>query len=260
VRAALEVLHAGRDAARAHRPSAGAFRLVAAAAFIAMTIALAVVLVPGREVPAESPEFAAPAAAPIAVAVLPFGNPGDGPELEYLTEGIAEAVISTLAQVPDKLRVISKSAVQRCRGRPVDAQPIGRDLSVAAVLPGWVVQRRDVVTIYAELVSTKDQSLIWRDQYETTLRELIEVQHTIATRMSGALQLRLSADEQRALRRQYPTNTDAYEPYLRGQHHWSLSTPDDYRRSLNYFQEAIQRDSTYALAHAGLARVLSTMT
>ena len=209
---------------------------------------------------AGSPPARVTAAAPIAVAVLPFANPDGHSELEYLTDGITETVINSLSGVPGKLRVMSLVAVQAYRGRGVDARAIGQSLDVAAVLYGSVVERNGVISVAVELVSTTDQRRIWGDTYHKTSPELVAMQQEIAARISAALQLRLSGDEQRALQRHYPSTAEAYQLYLKGQWHWNRSTPQDYRRSLEYFQQAIQRDSTYALAHAGLARVLSTMT
>jgi len=260
VRAALEAAYADVPAASNRAPSLR-LRPAAIAALAIVGVGLALTLAASRQtVSTAAPPASVLAAAPVAVAVLPFANPGHDPDLDYLTDGMAETVISSLARVPGKLKVISLSAVRPYRGQTVDAKTVGQALDVAAVVYGSIVQRDDVVSVVVELVSTKDQSRMWGETYVKGHRDLMAVQQDISTRISTALHLRLSGDEQQALHSQYPADTEALQLYLKGQYHWYRFTPEDYRRSLAYFQQAIQRDGTYALAHAGVARVLSSLT
>ena len=260
VRAALEALQAGTDGAGAAQPLRHvAWTAIAAAVTLAVLLAVAVVATDWGAPQAHS-QASLPAPAPVSVAVLPFANPDGISELEYLTDGMTESVINSLARVPGKLRVISLSAVQPYRGQRADARAVGRALGVDAVLHGSMAERNDVLSVAVELVRTADRSRIWGETYHKRREDLIAIEQEIATQISAALQLRLSGDEEQALRKQYPRDSEAYVLYLKGQDHWYRSTPQDYRRSLEYFNQAIQRDSTYALAHAGLARVLSTMT
>ena len=256
VRAALEAVraHSGSLAAGRQRTTTA----IASLALIVIAVLAGVAWSTGLlsappSTPGEAPE------SPLTVAVLPFANPSGDPELEYLSDGIAESVISSLARLPGKLKVISHSAVQPYRSARPDAAAIGEHLNVGAVLYGSVVQRNGVVSVVVELVSTRDRSLIWADRYHKVPRELIALQQDIATEISAALRLELSRADEEALRSQYPADSEAYLLYLKGQSYWYRFTPDDYRRSLDHFQQALKRDSRYALAHAGVARVLSTM-
>ena len=203
---------------------------------------------------------ATPASAPISIAVLPLANPTHDPQLEYLTDGIAETVISSLARVPGKVTVIAWSAVQQYRQPQVDAQEVGRELGVGTVLQGAIVRANDGLAVSVELVDASDRRRLWSETYKVQVANLLNVHEEIATRIASALRLQLSGDEQRALRSQYPANPEAYHLYIQGQYHLYRFTPDSYRRGLDFFQQAIQRDPTYALAHAGVARALSNMT
>jgi tetratricopeptide (TPR) repeat protein len=121
------------------------------------------------------------------------------------------------------------------------------------------VRRDGALSVDVELVDATSQTRMWGDTYQMQPSGVLSVQKEIATQVSSALQLRLSGEEQQALRRHYPVDAEAYQLYLKGQHQWYRYSPDGYRKSLEYFQQAIARDTRYALAHAGVARVLSAM-
>ena len=259
VRAALQALLAETRVGSSGRARQRYARI--ATAVVVVGAAMAVTLrVPGWLGVGAGAGTPVTAAAPVSVAVLPFGNPDGHSELEYLTDGITETVINRLARVPGKLTVMSSGAVQAFRSRRTDAKTIGRALNVQAVLYGSVVERNGVVSVAVELVSTADHRRLWGETYHKARRDLIGVEQEIAARISAALQLELSGDERLALQASSPANTDAYLLYLKGRYHWYRSTPQDYLRSLDYFRQAIQSDASYAIAYAGLARVLSTMT
>jgi eukaryotic-like serine/threonine-protein kinase len=260
VRAALEALQAGGTGAVVERPRRARLRRTGLAALV--VVAMAVIIAAWPLVRRASPQpgsNAAPGDTRIAIAVLPFSNPGNDPNVQYLTDGIAESVISSLARVPGKLTVTAWTVVQQYRGRELDAKTIGRELGARAVLRGSIVRRDGALSMDVELVDATSQARIWGETYQVQPAGVLTVQHDIATQVSSALQLRLSGDEQQALRRHYPVDAEAYQLYLKGQHEWYRYTPDGYRKSLEYFQQAIKRDARYALAHAGVARVLSAM-
>jgi serine/threonine-protein kinase len=256
VRAALEMLQTGAVSVPP-RPSRPVARL-AGAAGVLVAVALAGAMTWWRL--NTGPVSSSPTGAAVAIAVLPLENTANDARLEYLTDGIAETVIISLARVPGKLTVAPWTAVQRYRGRAVDAKTVGRDLSATAVLSGSVVERSGVLTVAVELINTNDYVRLWGDSYDVRGADLVDVQQKIATRIASALELRLSGEEQRALRSHYPTNPEAYDPYLKGQYHLYRFTPDDYYKSREYFRQAIAMDPGYGLAHAGFARVLSSMT
>jgi serine/threonine-protein kinase len=256
VRAALEILQTATVSVppRPHQPLAN----LAVVAGVLIALALAGSIMWWRLTTQPAPS--SPVAPAVAIAVLPLANTANDARLEYLTDGIAETVISSLARVPGKLTVAPWTSVQRYRGHTADAKTVGRDLNATAVLSGSVVERSGVLTVAVELINTNDLGRLWGESYDVRGVDLVGVQQDIATRIASALELRLSGEEQRALRSHYPANPEAYDPYLKGQYHLYRFTPDDYYKSRDYFRQAIALDPRYALAYAGFARVLSSMT
>jgi TolB-like protein/tetratricopeptide (TPR) repeat protein len=186
------------------------------------------------------------------IAVLPFVNVGADPSAEYLSDGITENLINSLSQL-STLRVIPRSTVFRYKGREVDFQKVGRDLSVRAVLTGRVVQRGDTLNIQTELIDVTGDAEVWGRQYTRTLGDLVTVQEEIATAVTDKLRLRPTSDEQKRLTKRYTGNSEAQQLYLKGQYYWNRRTARTLLQAAESFQQAIDRDSGYALAWAGLA-------
>ncbi|MGH9252994.1 MAG: protein kinase domain-containing protein [Vicinamibacterales bacterium] len=186
------------------------------------------------------------------VAVLPFVNVTADPDTEYLSDGITESVINTLSQLP-QLRVMARNTVFSYKGREVDPRSAGRELQVDAVLTGKVVQQGDAVDIQAELVDVSRGSQLWGRRYRRSLSDILTLQEEIAKELSDTLRLRLTGEERERLSKRYTENTEAYQLYLKGRYYFDQRTGDGIRRSIELFQEAINRDPNYALAYAGLA-------
>ena len=192
------------------------------------------------------------------VAVLPFVNTSGNPDTEYLSDGLADSLINSLSQVP-KLRVTPRSTVFRYKGQVVDPQKIGRDLNVGAVLTGRVVQRGDVLIIGTELLDVAHESQLWGEQYNRKLTDVLVVQEDIANAISEKLRLKLSGKEQQQLNKSYTVNPEAYQGYLKGRYWWNKRTEEGFRKGIEYFQQAIAKDPTYALAYSGLADCYSLL-
>jgi eukaryotic-like serine/threonine-protein kinase len=186
------------------------------------------------------------------VAVLPLVNASADPELEYLSDGITESIISTLSQLSN-LRVMARSTVFRLKGRDADACALGRDLNVRAVLTGRMLQRGDQLVIRAELVDTADGAQLWSEQYNRPLTELLAVEDEIARSIVAGLRQRLTETQRRRLGKRPTINPEAYHLYLRGRYFWNKRTGEGMKRSIELFQQAIDLDPTYALAYAGMA-------
>jgi serine/threonine protein kinase/tetratricopeptide (TPR) repeat protein len=185
------------------------------------------------------------------VAVLPFVNASADPDTEYLSDGITESLINSLSQLPH-LKVMSRDAGFRYKGKETDAQTVGRDLGVQAVFKGRVAQRGDSLAISAELIDARDNSHIWGQQYSRKPSDIFGLQDEIAREMTTALRLRLTAEEQKRLVRSYTSNPEAYQDYLRGRYFWQKTGPG-LNKGIEYFQQAIAKDPRYALAYDGLA-------
>jgi DNA-binding NtrC family response regulator/TolB-like protein len=186
------------------------------------------------------------------VAILPFENVGGDPEMEYLSDGITESIISSLSQLP-RVRVMARSTVFRYRGPGVDPQAIGRDLGLQAVLTGRVVPHGDTLTIGTELVEVENGWRLWGEVYTRNLSDILAVQEDISREISTKLRLQLTGEEKKALARRYTDNVEAYRDYLRGRYYCNKMTPDALKKGVMCFQQAIEKDPNYALAYAGLA-------
>jgi serine/threonine protein kinase/tetratricopeptide (TPR) repeat protein len=186
------------------------------------------------------------------LAVLPFENLSRDPECEYLSDGIAGSLINTLATVP-KLRVIAQSTAIRYKGRGIDPQAIGRELNVRAVLTGRMMQSGGSLRIGTELVDVATGSRLWGEQYDRKPGEIFAIQDDISNEISEKLRLRLTRREKKRLTKRQTDDVEAYRLYLKGRHHWNQWTEDAFYKAIECFQQAVDKDPTYALAYAGLA-------
>jgi eukaryotic-like serine/threonine-protein kinase len=197
--------------------------------------------------------LAAVRAAPIdSIAVLPFVNASADPNTEYLTDGITEALINTLSQLPN-IAVMSRSSVFRYKGRDIDPQVAGRNLKVRAVLATRVVQQGDNLSISTELVDVRNNQQVWGERYNRKLADVFSLQEDISRGIANELRVKLSPDQREALTKRYTQSTEAYQAYLKGRYYWNRRTEEGFRRAIAQFQDAIEKDPDYALAHAGLA-------
>src|SRR5438552_6787757 len=186
------------------------------------------------------------------IAVLPFVNPNNDPNTEYLADGIPESIINSLSQLPN-LKVMSRNSVFHYKGKEMDAQAVAKELKVRAVLTGRVTQRADGLSISVELINAQDNSQIWGQQYNRKLTDVFAIQEEIAKEISEKLRLRLTGEEKKRVTKRYTDNTEAYQLYLKGRYHLAKLTPPEIQTSISYFQQAIDLDPSYALAYAGLA-------
>ena len=185
------------------------------------------------------------------IAVLPFQNKSTETDTEYLSDGLAESLIYRLSQLPN-LRVSPTSSVFNYKNKDVDPIKIGTELGVNAVLSGRIVQRGDNLTISAELVDVRYNKLLWGEQYERKMSEVLQTQREIAREIVDKLKLKVSGDE-KGLAKHYTENNEAYQLYMKGRFYWNKRNPEALHKAVDCFNEAIQRDPTFALAYSGLA-------
>lgn len=186
------------------------------------------------------------------IAVLPFVNDSVDPTTEYLSDGITESLINSLSQLPT-LRVMARSTAFNYKGRAVDPRQAGRELGVDVVLTGRITQREDALSIQADLVTVADGSQLWGEQYNRSLSDVVAIQQEISNEISARLKLKLTGEEQRRVTRHSTPHPEAYQPYLKGRYHWNKRTDEGFRRAIEYFHQAIEKDPGYALAYVGLA-------
>jgi serine/threonine protein kinase/tetratricopeptide (TPR) repeat protein len=186
------------------------------------------------------------------LAILPFVNAGGDPDTEYLSDGVTESIIYNLSRLPN-LKVLPRSSILRYKGKEADPQAVRHDLGVRGVLTGRIAQRGNDLTISAELVDTTDNRLLWGQQYNRKLTDALSTQQEISKEISERLRLRLSGEEEELVTKCYTQNAEAYEAYLKGRYYLDKNTVDGFKKSFDYFNQAIQLDPGYALAYVGLA-------
>jgi DNA-binding winged helix-turn-helix (wHTH) protein/tetratricopeptide (TPR) repeat protein len=185
------------------------------------------------------------------LAVMPFINATGDKSIEYLADGITDRIINNLSRI-SKLRVMSRSAVFRYRGRDLDPREMGETLGVNVVLVGKVYAKPSGLAIGAELVDTSNGWQLWGEDFDCALRDILEIQDEIARQLSVALRLKLTGDEEKGITTRYTESSDAYEAYLEGRYYWSSYTKDGIENAIGHFRRAIDLDPNYALAYSGI--------
>ncbi len=192
------------------------------------------------------------------IAVIPFANSSNDPNGDFLSDGLTESLIASLAHVPE-LKVKSRNSVFRYKGKEVDVQKVGKELTVDALLTGRVAQRGDTVLVSADLTKVQDNTEVWGEQYERKSRDIIALQQQIAGDIADKLRSKLTGAEKQQVTRQGTQNPEAYQLYLKGRYHWNKRTGADVRAAISYFNQAIDKDPGYARAYSGLADAYSVL-
>jgi len=186
------------------------------------------------------------------IAVLPFQNKSGDPNSEYLSAGLAESLIYRLTQLPN-LKVSPTSAVIRYKGNDIEVAKIASELGVDAVMTGRLAQIGDNLTISVELVDVRNNTLLWGEQYERKMSDLLATQREIAATIAQKLQLKLSGDDAKGITKKYTDNSAAYQLFLKGRFYGSKRTAKDAQKAIESYQQAVALDPKYAMAYAGLA-------
>ena len=186
------------------------------------------------------------------VVVLPLTNLSHDPEQDYFADGMTETLIADLAQVR-ALRVISRTSAMHYRGSNKTLPEIARELNVDAVIEGTVQRSGNRVRVTAELIHGQTDAHLWTKTYERDSQDVLEMQSELAQAIAGEIKVRLTPDEQQHLSSARPVNPDAYNAYLLGEFHCAKRNPPAIEKCVQYLQDAIRLDLSYARAHAGLA-------
>src|SRR3989441_1177634 len=186
------------------------------------------------------------------IAVLPFVNVNASSDTEYLSDGITDSLINSLSQLP-KLKVIARSSVFSYKGKAVNPEAVGHELNVQALVTGRITQRGDNLSISVELMDTRDKRHIWGEQYNRKISDLLAVQEEISSAISENLRLKLTVEEQKRMTKRYTENIEAYQLYFKGRYFADQLTEEGFKKAVELFHQAIEKDPNYALAYAGLA-------
>jgi serine/threonine-protein kinase len=185
------------------------------------------------------------------VGVMPFVNGSNDAEAEYLTEGIGDNITNRLTRMPG-VRVIPRSTMMMYKGE-TDLAAVARALKVRALVTGRLHRVGQTLIIKSELVDMQSDRQLWGEEYRRTMSDILAIQDEMATEISDSLRLKLTAEDRETLLRRYTDNPAAYQSYLRGRFHWNKRNQDGFLQAIVHFQAAIDCDSGYALAYAGLS-------
>ena len=186
------------------------------------------------------------------IVVLPFINMSADPDNEYFSDGLTEEVITRLAAIPG-LKVISRTSAMHYKGTTKPLRMIADELDVGHVLEGSVRLNDGRVRISAQFIDAQTDAHLWADNYEYTLADRFGVQAEIAQKVANTLEVELGENARVQLVRRGTRDYEAYDLYRRGRFLWNSRTRVGHEKAIDYFNQAIARDSSYADAYAGLA-------
>ena len=186
------------------------------------------------------------------IAILPFQNSSQDPNMEFLSKEIPANIINSLSRLTD-LRVVPRTTVFRYADSESDLVTIGQDLGVTSVLTGQLNVMGENLIIRAELVNIRNNSQIWGDRFARKFTDLLEIEEEITKEISEALQLHLTGEDKTKLFKRYTENIEAYRAYMEGRFWWNKRSPEGFAKANLLFNKAIEIDPNYALAYAGLA-------
>ncbi len=192
------------------------------------------------------------AVAPASLVVLPLENLSGDPNQDYFADGMTDDLIANLAKIRS-LRVISRSTAMAYKGTRRPLSQIARELHVDAVVEGTVLRVGDRVRITAELVQVSSDHHLWADTYESQIGDVLALQNRVSSAIANEIRINLTPGDRERLAGSPSVHPEAYENYLKGRYYWNKRTNQSLARAIGYFGQAIQQDSRYALAYAGLA-------
>ena len=223
----------------------------AAAVVVALSLAaLAAVLIRGNE---SRPPPAAPRIE--SLAVLPLANLSGDAAQDFFADGLTEVLSTDLARVSGLKRVIGRGSVMRYKGTSKPLEEIARELKVDALVTGSVLRSGNRISITAQLLDPATGNQLWTNRYDRDLRDVLAVRNEIVSTVVREIRAKVSPADTARLAAAASVQPEVFEAYLQGQFHWLKQTREDYDLAERYFQAALDKDPSYALALAGLGRV-----
>ena len=227
---------------------------------VALTIALAVVaaglfvyqLVRTRSTITPRQSEAATVPPNKSIAVLPFANLSGNPDNAYFAAGIQDEIITRLAKIAE-LKVISCTSTQRFKSAPDDLPAIAKQLGVVNILEGSVQRSPDQVRVNVQLIKAATDDHLWADTFDRRLTDVFAIESEIAKTIADTLKAKLTGSERNAIAAQPTQNTQAHQLYLKGRYLWNRRTGENLKKAFAFFEQAAEKDPSYALAYAGMA-------
>ncbi len=186
------------------------------------------------------------------LAVLPLANLSGDASQEYFADGMTEELITQLAQVT-ALKVISRTSVMRYKGTKESSPQIARALGADALIEGSIRREGDRVRITVQLIEGRSDRHLWAEDYQREMRGILALQSSVARAIAAEVKAKLTPGERARLQQARSVDPDAYEAYLRGRYYLDKRTEEGFKKALEYFQNAVQKDPDSALPYAGLA-------
>ncbi len=202
-----------------------------------------------------------PPAGKTMLAVLPFGNLTGDAGQEYFSDGLTEEMITQLGRMnPEQLGVIARTSAMQYKNTQKRTDQIGRELGVDYILEGSVRRAGDRVRISAQLIQVSDQTHLWAGNYERDLRDVLVLQNDVARAIAREIEIKLTPREHAHLGSARPVNSEAYQLYLKGRYFWNKRTEEGFKKAIESFTAAIEKDPNYGQAYAGLADAYSLVS
>ncbi len=187
------------------------------------------------------------------IAVLPFKNMSDSKEDEYFSDGLTEDIITQLSKISGIEKVIARTSVMQYKGNAKSIRDIGKELDVATILEGSVRRSGGQVRIVAQLIDTKSEGHLWAETYDREMAGIFAVQSDVAQQIAAVLRATLLPAEKATIEKQPTGNISAYDYYLKGREYYNRYMPQDNETAIGLFKKALELDTNYVLAYAGLA-------
>ena len=191
------------------------------------------------------------------LAVMPFVNESGNADVEYLSDGMTETLISSLSNLPN-LNVKPRSSVFRYKGKETNPQTVGKELNVQAILNGRVVQRGQDISLFVELIDVALDKVVWSQQYNRKQADLVTLQTDIARDVSSKLKSKLTGADVAKVEKNAAANPEAYQLYLKGLFQLNRRTGASLKQAEELFKQAIAKDPNYAPAYVGLGQTLAS--
>jgi TolB-like protein/Flp pilus assembly protein TadD len=204
----------------------------------------------------ETRDEAAPATR--SLAVLPLANLSGDPLQDFFADGMTDELISYLLKI-EALHVSSRTSVMNYKSAGKALRDIARELDVTWVVEGTVLQSGGRVRISVRLIEGATEKHLWAETYEKDMRDVLALQSEVAGDISREIRVKLTPPEKAKLAQSRTVNPEAYQDYLRGRYFWNKRTGEALKKAREYFEQAIEKDPSYAPAHSGLADAYALM-